>query len=177
MKWQLLFVHAMALGVYKDQVFAFFSGARGRLLFWVAMVFAFAFWMFAMNNPNPGLPAWAKFDFIEPGDFWPIYGEYFSKSKLGLGRVMNNAVLFVVAMGILTRFWYPIQRALGWFAIPIGQASLYVFVVHVFFVLAASLTPWHESGNFWINTALHLTAIAGIWLMVRHRVLFNIIPR
>ena len=177
MNWQLIFVHGMALGVFKDQVFAFFSGGRGRVLFWVAMSFAFAGWFFTMNNPNPGLPDWAKLSMIDKGDFWSLYGQYFKKSQLGIGRVLNNVALFIVAMGLLTRFWVPISRALGWFAIPIGQSSLYVFVVHVFFVLAASLTPWHELNNFWINTAMHTVAMLSIWFMVKNKVLFNVIPR
>ncbi|MEM7219945.1 MAG: OpgC domain-containing protein [Pseudomonadota bacterium] len=175
--WQLLFVHAMVLGFHKDTIFSLFSGTTGRVAFWIALAISTGFWLYAMNNPNPVLPDWAKLDWIDSGTFYQIHGEFFSKSKLGLGRIANNLALFMVVMGLLTRFWVPLQRAFGWLFIPIGQASLYVFIVHVFFVLAASLTPWHEAENFWANTLMHTAAIAAIWFMVKNKVLYGLIPR
>ncbi len=175
--WQLLFVHGLVLGVHKDAIVAFFRGFRAHVLMGCAVVFAFMFWMLTMNNPNPMLPDWARFEFITAGDFYRLRGEWFGKSTLGLGRLVNNAALFVMALGLLTVLWRPINRALGWLLIPLGQASLYVFIVHVFFVLAASLTPWHEMNNFWLNTLMHSIAILGIWAMVKTRFLFKWVPR
>jgi hypothetical protein len=77
---------------------------------------------------------------------------------------------------ILTRFWVPINKALGWFFIPLGQASLYVFFVHIFFLLILANTPLPAMNDFWINTAIHAGLLFTAWAMVRTRFLFKIIP-
>jgi hypothetical protein len=67
-----------------------------------------------------------------------------------------------------------------WHFIPIGQASLYVFVVHVFFIaLVSDVLPFgFPLGNphIWLNTLGHTFALASLWLMVRYQVLFRWIP-
>lgn len=172
--WQFLFVIAFVIGIYKADAF---KVLLSKSAISVAAIAAVGFWLFTMNNPNPTLPEWAKFTFISESTFWEYYGGYFQKSGLGLGRLVNNLALFTVVLALLTRFWVPINKSLGWLFVPIGQASLYVFIVHVFFVLAASLLPLRELNNFWINTAVHTATIAAVWIMVRQKVLFNLIPR
>jgi fucose 4-O-acetylase-like acetyltransferase len=63
--------------------------------------------------------------------------------------------------------------------VPIGQATLYVFIVHVYLVLVVTqvakmgLAPVHILAH----TALHAALLAIVWLMVRFKVLYRWIPR
>jgi hypothetical protein len=65
----------------------------------------------------------------------------------------------------------------AWLCIPIGQASLYIFVIHLVFVLAASNIGVFQQNLIGLNTAFHTMTILIIWLMVRRRVFFHFIPR
>ena len=80
-----------------------------------------------------------------------------------------------------------IDQALGWLLIPPGEASLYVFLMHLVFIALIDRIPgyfdaisaWDQvwPGRIWINTALYVGSILGLWLMVRHKVLFGVVPR
>ena len=174
--WQLLFVHGLAIGAHKDALLNYFSEGKGRALFSISLIIALGFLFFTLNNPNPALPGWAKISMIDPKTFYEIRSTWFDKSQLGLGRIINNLVLFIVFFGLMTRYWVVFDKALGWLMIPLGQASLYVFIVHVFWVLMFSLTPLPEMKNFWVNTLMHTAAILGIWAMVKNKVLYRWIP-
>jgi hypothetical protein len=86
-------------------------------------------------------------------------------------------VLFISIYALMTRCWQPINKALGWFFIPLGQASLYVFFTHVFLLLAIANTPLPGYHNFWINTGIHAGLLALVWVMVKKEFLFKWIPR
>jgi hypothetical protein len=66
---------------------------------------------------------------------------------------------------------------MGWLLIPLGRAPLYVFTLQVFFALAVANVPGMGGSNVLLNTAGHATVLALVWLMVRHRFLFSVIPR
>jgi hypothetical protein len=103
------------------------------------------------------------------------------KNSLGILRILDDACVLIVSYGFLTVFWRPVDRALGWFFIPLGQASLYVFIVHIAFVaLIGDVLPFGfplDHPHFWLNTLGHTFAMVSLWLMVRYRVLFRWIPR
>ena len=113
--------------------------------------------------------------------FNQLYDPYFLKNTLGPLRLLNDAVALVVGLTVLTRLWHPLERAFGWFFIPIGQASLYVFIVHVYLLaLLTNRVPLHlttDHRDLWINTFIHTAALAVLWLMVRYKVLYRWIPR
>jgi len=78
---------------------------------------------------------------------------------------------------MLSYLWKPINKLFGWFFIPIGQASLYVFILHVFACIAIANFTWFGGDNIWVNTLGHTLVFLFMWLMVRYKVLFNVIPR
>ena len=77
----------------------------------------------------------------------------------------------------LTAFWAPVRRILGPALIPLGQATLYVFVMHVAFALVVANVPLLEQGRVLPGTLAHALILVALWLMVRRRFLFNIVPR
>jgi hypothetical protein len=61
--------------------------------------------------------------------------------------------------------------------VPIGQASLYVFIWHVYIVLLVANTPLATLQNPLLNTLVHAAAVLLLWSMVRTRFLFAWVPR
>jgi len=96
---------------------------------------------------------------------------------LQFGRLLDLPLVIVCAYAVLTRCWKPIDKVIGWFWVPLGQASLYVFIVHVFFAIAVAQVPGLDRSSWWQGLLLHTLVLLAIWGLVRKRVLFSVIPR
>jgi OpgC protein len=175
--WQLVYVHGIVVGYYKKELVAFFKGSYGKMLIYAAFFISFCFFLFTLNNPVKEFADWTKLSFIPSETFQHLYFSYFQKYKFGPGRLLNLATLLISIYVLLTLYWKPINRALGWFFIPLGQASLYVFFIHIFLLLLVSNTPFPGYHNFWVNTAIHFVILSLIWMMVKAQFLFRWIPR
>ena len=173
--WQLIYVHGIVAGYYKKQVVEFFATKLGKVLLYVSFALTAAFIFLTWHHPLEEFES-VRLTFISADTFHWLNGNYFQKYKLGPGRVLNVFVVLITMYALLTRFWLPINKALGWFFIPLGQASLYVFYVHIFFLLILANTPLPEMNDFWINTVIHAGLLLSIWVMVRTRFLFQVIP-
>jgi fucose 4-O-acetylase-like acetyltransferase len=106
-----------------------------------------------------------------------IYDNFFTRTYLGPGRLLNVLLITIAFYALLSAFWKPLARALGWFLIPLGQATLYVFIMHVFFILAVANVPVLRDGNLWLNTAAYIALLAMLWAMVKTQFLFRLVPR
>lgn len=179
LSWQILWFHGLAAGWHRDEVERFFGTRAGRRVFAAAVVVSAACLFLAQNHTNPFLPDGATLRIVPAATFDRLYAEYFQKNALGLGRLLNYAAALLVAYATLTRWWRPLERALGWFFVPIGQATLYAFVVHVPLILAITqVWPLGFDRDRWLaNTVIHAGVLATVWLLVRYRVLFRWIPR
>ncbi|WP_224249652.1 OpgC domain-containing protein [Hyalangium gracile] len=177
--WQLLFCHGLAAGYHRQKLLALYARYRTPVL-GAAVLLGAAFFFFAQNNPNPLVPEYARLSLIPRGSFYRLYWQFFSKSELGLLRILNVAVLLVLGGELLTRAWGPLRAALGGFFIPLGQASLYVFALHVPVVfIVSNLIPFGyaaSGGALLLNTLGHLGCLAVLWLLVRYRFLYRWIP-
>jgi hypothetical protein len=178
--WQLLFVAALTLGYYRAEVAAWFSheaarpstgrsfrlglgaAACGMLLLGAALSTEQAY---AMGTNMHALAA----------------SNLFEKSSLGLGRLAVFASVALVVYAGLTAFWQPINRAVGWLLVPLGQASLYAYAVHLFLILVAYNVPPYvgsnQAGAELHNTIGQLFLVLVVWAMVKRKVLFSLIPR
>src|SRR5688500_12270797 len=107
--------------------------------------------------------------------------DLFDKASLGIGRLATFGGAAVLTYIALTLCWRPIERAVGWLLIPLGQASLYVYAVHLFvIVLAYNVPPYvgsDQPGWELHNTVGQLLLVLLIWAMVKRKVLFGLIPR
>jgi len=74
-------------------------------------------------------------------------------------------------------FWKPLSAALGWFYVPLGQASLYVFIWQVFFVLAVASIPGLDRSDVIVGTVVHVVSVLLLWVMVKKKFLFSVVPR
>lgn len=174
--WQLIFVHGIVAGFYKQRILRFFQGAAGRMIVVACVALSVAFIIFSLNHPLQELPDWAVVSLMSPETFRAVYDSYFLKYNLGPGRLLNNLVLLISVYALLTVAWRPLNRLFGWLFIPLGQESMYVFFVHVFLILLVDNSPLPAMNNVWVNTAIHAGALLLVWFMVRTRFLFRWIP-
>lgn len=171
--WQVVFTHGLVLGYYRRQVVGALTSRVGKVLIGIAIggYAAFLVYVWAANHagftPTP-FPA-SMYD--------DLYNTAYQRVDLQWGRLVDIAFFAIVSYAILTVFWKPIAAAIGWLWIPIGQASLYVFVWQVFFALAIASIPGVPWGDFWIGFVVHSALILLAWYMVRKKFLFSVIPR
>ncbi len=171
--WQVVFTHGLVLGYYRRQIIGALTGRLGKVLvgigitgYALVLVYVWAGHHFGFT-PAP-FPA---------GMYETLYNTAYQRVDLQWGRLVDIAFFAIVSYAILTVFWKPIAAVLGWLWIPIGQASLYVFVWQVFFALAIASIPGVDWYNGWIGFAAHSVLILLVWYMIRKRFLFSVIPR
>jgi hypothetical protein len=115
-------------------------------------------------------PLWSAF----VDSFWNKYGA-------GAGRLVSCVVFFPLVLIAVTLVWQPLVRSLGWLLLPMGQNALYAYTMHLFIVLIVSaVLGQHPPFNLdlpAVNTVLQLAGVALLWLMIRQRFLFSVVPR
>jgi hypothetical protein len=171
--WQVVFTHGLVLGYYRRQVVGALTGRLGKVLIGVGVVGYAAFLVYVW--------AAAQFGFTPvpfPASMYDqLYNTAYQRVDLQWGRLVDIAFFAIVSYALLTVFWKPINAVIGWLWIPIGQASLYVFVWQVFFALAIASIPGVDWNNGWIGFAVHSALILLVWVMIRRKFLFSVIPR
>lgn len=171
--WQICFTHGLVVGHYRRQLTAALTTRWGKA----------ACTVFVLGYAGILVYLWAghAYDFV-PTPFsattydW-LYLNAYTRIFLQPGRLLDLVLMVIVAFAFLTTCWKPVNAVVGWFWTPLGAASLYVFIVHVFFVLAIANIPGLDRGSFWQGTVIHTVEILLIWLMVKKRFLFSVIPR
>jgi len=101
---------------------------------------------------------------------------YFDRYRLAPGRLILFMLWFSALYILARRYEALIKKLLGGFLIIYGQNSLYVYIVHSFFVFFSHLI-FPSSTNFVISFAVNTFVLATIWFMLKKKFLFNIIPR
>jgi hypothetical protein len=175
--WQLLFVNGIIAGYYRSEIIAWFQTRLGRVALAVCSVLFFAGLFFAWNNPYLESNWDVRLNIIPANDFVRVYNEWFNRAQLEPGRLLNTLVAVVVLYTILTICWKPLNRAFGWFLIPIGAASLYVFIWQVFFSMIIANISLFQRENVLINTLGHAVVLLIVWVMVKREFLYRFIPR
>lgn len=176
--WQFIFVLGMSSGWYKEELLSFARTPPGTmtvaLLVLIALVMAFI----AQNHTNPFMPPALLMHTISPENFNAFYHTWAAKNGLGPMRVLNDISLMVAVYLVLTFCWKPIFRLTGWFLIPLGQHSLYTFILHVYVVLLVSqVVTFDLWRHAWIeNTLVHAAALVALWLMAKYNVAARWIP-
>lgn len=176
--WQFIFVLGMCCGWYKDELISMARTKAGHFVMALMIIYALVMMFIAQNHTNPFMPRTLLLEIIPPTDFNWFYYHLAGKNSLGTCRVLNDFCLMLLVYLVLTFCWQPIARAFGWFLIPLGQHSLYTFIVHVFVVLVVSqfvhFDLWHQA---WLrNTAIHLAVLGMLWWMAKKEIGGRFIP-
>jgi hypothetical protein len=173
LSWQVLFTHGLVLGTYRRQVTRALTSRWGKL----------ACGVFVVGYGAALVYLWAghHFGFLSPpfpaDSYGWLYAHGYNRVFLQPGRLVDCVLMVICAYAVLTTCWKPINAAVGWLWTPLGSASLYVFVVHVFFVIAVANIPHLDRSLFWVGTLIHTVVMLLIWVMVKKKVLFSVIPR
>ncbi|CAM8225925.1 OpgC domain-containing protein [Enterobacter asburiae] len=176
--WQFIFVLGMASGWYKAELISFARTPAGKVVVVALVIVALILGFIAQNHTNPFMPPALLMHVIPPDNFNTFYHTWAAKNGLGPVRVLNDIALMVTVYLVLTYCWTPLNRLLGWFLIPLGQHSLYTFILHVYVVLLVSqfitFDLWRHA---WIeNTLVHAAALGILWLMAKYNVAARWIP-
>lgn len=175
--WQVLFIVGLVGGFHRREIIAWFSTRVGRVALIAIISAAVVFLLFSWNNPYAPAPGDPRLGLISDNAFRGIYAGLFERTYLAPGRLLNVLVLVVAIYALLSAYWKPIAAASGGFLIPLGQSTLYVFVMHVFFALIVASIPLLNRGDLFINTVANVLVLALLWGMVRTRFLFGVVPR
>ncbi|EIX8228617.1 OpgC domain-containing protein [Salmonella enterica] len=176
--WQFIFVLGMSCGWYKEELLSFARTPPGKMALATLVVVALILGFVAQNHTNPFMPPALLLHIIPPAEFNAFYHTWAAKNGLGPIRVLNDISLMVAVYLLLTRCWQPLYRLAGWFLIPLGQRSLYTFILHVYVVLAvsqfATFDLWRQ--DWVVNTLIHAVALGVLWLMAKYNVAARWIP-
>jgi hypothetical protein len=167
--WQLLFFGGMVCGFHRHELSRWWQRWGGDRLGWMALAASAAFALVKVGQEFGQLS-------LPPG----FAAHWFDRTDLPIGRLVNLAVFFAAAYWVTDRCWRPLVRATGALLLPLGQASLYVFLVHILFVAAANAVLPHLAFDPRALPAALLAfetvLILSVWAMARYRVLFGFIP-
>lgn len=182
--WQLIYVLGLCYGFNSENIKSALPNWFRRLIVIVSVIITFGFIFFAWNSPSGAFPAWANLGFISPEKFNHWHWLFFEKNTLGILRLVNYFFFLITFYAVLTYLWSPVNKSFGWLLVPLGQASLYVFIMHLLVVLFAdwfsdfySVKPAYSNANLIINSIVHITAIIALWVMVKFKFLYKIVPR
>jgi hypothetical protein len=164
--WQFLFAIGMAIGFNEERLAARWSALptrTRRIILGAAAVLSLA--VLAVSTLRSLVPAEQR-----P---W-LENALWERNRLGPARVAF-AILFVgMAYAYVRIFEERLVRTVGKVFIPLGQSSLYVYIVQSMltftFVNRTVTDPWRA-------LAQTVALLGLVWIFVEKRVLFSIIPR
>ncbi len=168
--WQILYVHGVAAGYHKDKLSKIWQrlpkapaiGAMVAIV--IAALFAAHFDLILKTWPEEA----------QDRELWLRLTE---RSTNGLIRLVTLLGLFSLMFLAVDRFWVPLSKLLGKLLIPLGQNSLYVYIIHVPLTITWFIIPGLIQGSIWLVSLAQAIAIGICWLMVKYKVLFKVIPR
>ncbi|MGX5716717.1 OpgC domain-containing protein [Arthrobacter sp. MAHUQ-56] len=172
--WQVLFVVGLVAGYHRRAILAWLRAHTWMVAACTIAAFALAF--LSWGNPYLANSYDVRLALMPDAAYRSMYDALFARTYLAPGRLLNVLVLVVAAYAFLSAYWKPVQRVLGWFLIPLGRATLYVFIMHVVLIAVVANIPALQQGSILLNTAAYVAVLGLLWIMVRTRFLFRIIP-
>ena len=167
--WQLVYVVGFVFGYHRTALSNVLRRAPGWLLPTLAVAGVAA--SVVANHLDTRLGVWPVG--VVDRAFWTAATD---RSSMGFARLPSAAALFTLIFSLFDRFYRLFARTIGHGLVALGQSSLYVFVVHIPFVVA-----WHALGlpmqSAQITTIVQLGVLVALLAMVRSRFLFNVVPR
>ena len=128
---------------------------RGRGLHLLAALLA----LFSWCNPYLANAYDVRLALLPDALYQDVYDRYFNRTFLGPGRLLNVLVIVVAGYALLSAYWALLKRALGWLLIPLGQATLYVFILHVLLMLSSQTSGAAAGRHPGINTAAYAVVL------------------
>lgn len=187
LSWQLLFFSGTIAGYYLPEIEArakALSQNKKRFLFGsiffvgisTLLVSLFFNTFVAIMETHPNWPTLGlNFTQLHNYNTYTL-APWFDKYRLAIGRLSLFYFWFIALYVAVRRFEPQIKKFIGWFFIPYGQNSLYVYMIHAFIIFFVNLAiPTHVSN--YLNILVNTVVLAIIWVVIKKKVLFSIIPR
>lgn len=168
--WQILYVHGLAAGYYKDKLSAFWQKLPKAPVLLGMIVIVIGALVTAHFDLQLG--AWPTK--VQDRAIWLHITE---RSTNGIVRLVTLLGLFSLIFVLVDTFWQPLNKGLGKVLIPLGQNSLYVYIIHVFLTAMWFMVPGLTQGHIALVSLAQIAVISLCWFLVKKEFLFNIIPR
>ncbi len=178
--WQFPFVCALVTGYSYNNLAVWVNTKQGLIVRGIVLMLFFIFIFFTLNNYwiHESYTYLPTLRVIKPEYFYLVYSKFFmERTWLGAGRLLNAFVVIAALCEILNMAWPFLKKCLGWWTIPIGQASLYIFILHLAMISFVSAVSNYTENNLLYNTLVHTLVLIILWICVKTRFLFSIIPR
>ena len=173
--WQLWFFGGTLVGYHRQSISRTVSSVPRWLM--VGVLGGLAFVTILVHVTNGEAIARA----LQAPSGNAVMNALFDKTAARPGRIVAFAIWFPFLYLVLTAGWRVLTSALGWILIPFGQNALYVYAMHLFVVFLGALLlpyiPGFDRMNAVHNTPVQLASVALIWVAVRLRMFFDIVPR
>lgn len=172
--WQVLFVTGMVLGFKRQTVGRWadesrLAAAGNARLVVMMMLFAAMVWLYRTDGAVLDRFG-ASLGEGDPLEAW------FDKSSLPPARIAACAITFALGWMLVSRYWRFFHGGLGPFLLPLGQAALYAYAVHVLLVSGvdgAERWVWGAApvlpGR--VNMAIQVGTVLVVWMLTRRRFL------
>jgi hypothetical protein len=168
--WQILYVHGVAAGYHKDKL----AKTWKRLPKIPVLLGMFAIVIAALVTAHFDLQLGTWPQKVQDRALWLRLTD---RSINGPIRLVTLLGLFSLMFMAVDRFWIPLDKTLGKLLIPLGQNSLYVYIIHVPLTLIWFMIPGLIQGSTWLVSLAQAISIGLCWLMVKKEILFKVIPR
>ncbi len=187
--WQILFFGGVVAGFYLPQIESYFKQLPNRVrtltagivlsLAGITLATSLLFNTVAAHLVKVSIRTIGPVNFIELVDFnTNILAPIFDKYRLTAPRILLFALWFSALYYVVRRYEGVIQKSpIGKFFIPLGQNSLYVYIVHAVMVFGLDLISPGNVLPIWLNILINTTVLGLIFLMIKYKVFFKIVPR
>lgn len=174
--WQFLFFLGLVVGFHRDGIRALLTPPVRKAVVAVSAVLTLALCLLALSSPWADVPG-PRLPLISAERFADIYLPLFFRHSLDPGRLLNVLVLCISVYAFLS--WRPaiLKNNVAGVVMSLGRATLYVFVVHLAFVLLVDNVSGGQRRGLIFGTLAGTFVLVAIAVMVRKRMLFRVIPR
>lgn len=179
LSWQLLFFAGMTLGFYWDTLAEKWRTLTKKIRSMVLTPILIIAAVTLIGNillttiPALHLPGTELCNALQ-AQLWPL----FDKNTLTPLRLVLFGLWFTLGFYLFNKYEKIIIQWLGWILLPFGKNSLYVYILHAVILFFAHLIIAPGlGGNPFINFISTIIILGSIYLAVKKRFLFKIIPR
>jgi hypothetical protein len=171
--WQTIFVSGLLIGYYRDRLAKLLKPQWRNLYVTTVSVTAVMLLIFFILDKS----GWAQESVLNSLNYRPMLAEMNDKGKIPLPRMLSVFLYFQAFYLLASWLWVPLRKLFGWFLVPIGEAGLYVYSMHLVLIVVIYNTPGFLDLPYLLYGLAELAAIGLLWVAVKTRFLFNVIPR
>jgi hypothetical protein len=167
--WQPLFFSGVLIGYFRNELASYWQRMapllrRGVLI--IVGIAAVATYLISSFQLKKHLP--------ELSDYWALR---LDRETMGWARLGMFAIWFGALYAFFSYFREAIERWFGGFLLPFGKHSLYVYILHSALLFAVGYAIKGRDFTAYENFMIVTAFVATLWLCVRRKFLFKIIPR